>query len=173
MSKRITCISLFDKESINQIEDLVCKVDYKLCKVPYSEFDRETKDTLPYHLTLQSYSKTQKDEALEILKQIKIEPIELTVNSVNIKNSFDNSYNIYLEIDENKELINIYEQFYSLTKNNKYNPKTYVPHITLHCDKNYEKIISIKNAIQKNLESMKLKFRDIGVFEIYPANRIK
>ena len=173
MSKRITCISLFDRQSINKIESLVLKVNRELCKVPYLEEDRQNKDTLPYHITLQSWNGSQEEEALKILKQIEIGPIKLTVNSINIKNSHNNSYNLYLGIDQNEELLNIYEQFYKITKNFKYNPRTFVPHITLHCDTNYDNIISIKNTIEQNFKQFEVTFREMGLFEIYPAKRIK
>lgn len=173
MSKRITCISMFDEESINRIEDLIKRVNTKLCKVPYLEDDRESKDTLPYHITLQSWNETQKEEALQVLKQIKIMPITLTINSVKIKNSHNNSYNLYLGIEQNEELLNIYEQFYKLTKNAKYNPETVIPHITLHCDKNYDYIINIKKSIEKKIKQFEISFKEIGLYEIYPAKRIK
>lgn len=173
MSKRITCISLFNKESISKIDNLIEEYKYRLCKVPYLEEDRQNKDTLPYHITLQSWNETQKEEALQILKQIKIKPITLTINGINIKNSHNNSYNIYLEIEENKQLLDIYIQFYKITQNNKYNPETFIPHITLHCDKSYENIINIKNSIEQNFEKFEVSFEGIGLFEIYPAKRIK
>lgn len=173
MSKRITCISLFDKESASKIESLIKEFKTELCKVPYLEEDRQNKDTLPYHITLQSWNESHKEESLQILKQIEIRPIKLIVNSINIKNSHNNSYNLYLGIDQNEELLNIYKQFYRITKNSKYNPRTFVPHITLHCDKNYDNIISIKNIIEQNFKQFEVSFKEIGLFEIYPAKRIK
>ena len=173
MRKRITCISLLDKESINRIEHLVKKFDGKLCKVPYLEENRQSKDTLPYHITLQSWNESEKETALHTLKQIEIKPIILNMNSINIKNSHNNTYNVYLGIEKDEQLLNIYKQFYKITQNTKYNPETFIPHITLHCDENYDYIINIKKSIEKNFKQFEIAFREIGLYEIYPAKRLK
>ena len=172
MSKRITCISLFDEESISKIDNLIGKYRYRLCKIPYLEQDRQNKDTLPYHITLQSWDETQKREALQILEQIEITPIKLIVNSINIKNSYNNAHNLYLGVERNEELLNIYRQFYEITKNSKYNPDTVIPHITLHCDKNYDYIVNIKNVLSKKFKEFQISFKKMGLYEIYPAKRI-
>ncbi len=173
MSKRITCISLFDKESINKIEKLVEEFNGELCKVPCFEENRGEKDTLPYHITLQIWNEEQKEEALQTLKQIKLKPITLNVNNINIKKSYKDSYNLYLEIELNTELRNIYKQFYKITKNSKYNPEIFKPHITLHCDRDYNKIVEIKEKIEQSFTKFEIYFEEIGLFEIYPAKRIK
>ena len=40
MNKRITCITLFNKNSINKINKLLKEFNNTLCKVPYLEEDR-------------------------------------------------------------------------------------------------------------------------------------
>lgn len=173
MDKRITAISVFDKESINKIDSLIKKINNKLCKVPYLEEDRKNKDSLPYHITLQTWNENEKEEALKILKQIELNPITIIVDSINIKNSYNNSYNLYFGIEQNEELRDIYEQFYKINNNPKYNPETFVPHITLHCDTDYDNIINIKDTIEQNFKQFEVSFKEIGLFEIYPAKRIK
>ena len=95
MNKRITSIALFDKQSLEKLEDITNTLDMKFCKVPYREEERE-----------------------------------------------------------------------------KYNPDTFIPHITIHCDKDYNKIEKIKNILNKNFKPFKVRFSEIGLFEIYPAVRI-
>lgn len=172
MNKRITCISMFNEESINKIENLVRSVDIKLCKVPCFEENREENDTLPYHITLQSWSEVEKENAINISNKIKINKIKLYVNKLEIKNSKNDTYNLYLGIEENNELMDIYNQFYKITNNLKYNPKSFIPHITLHCDKNYNNIINIKNILEKNFEPFVVEFEEMGIFKIYPAEKV-
>lgn len=53
MKKRFTCITIFDKESIEKINKMLSKLkEYNLCKVPYLKEpytlnNREEADTLP------------------------------------------------------------------------------------------------------------------------------
>lgn len=171
MNKRITCITLFNKDSINRINSLLKKTNIKLCKVPYLENDRYSKDTLPYHITLHSWNKNQEEEALDIFKQIKISPIKLVVNSINIKESH-NAYNLNLGIESNKDLINLYKIFYKETKNPKYNFETIKPHITIHYDVDLDKIICIKNSLEKGFKKFVIEFDKIGLYEIYPVKKI-
>ena len=51
MNKRITSIALLDDTSLNKLKDISDMLDERLCKVPYSEENRESLDTLPYHFT--------------------------------------------------------------------------------------------------------------------------
>ena len=54
----------------------------------------------------------------------------------------------------------------------KYNPDTFIPHITIHCDRDYNKIVKIKETINKNFLPFEVKFSEIGLFEIYPTKRL-
>lgn len=53
MRERITLISLFDKENLAKIDEMVRQLGDPLCKVPFSKniVDRVSVDTLPYHFT--------------------------------------------------------------------------------------------------------------------------
>ena len=77
MKKRITCITLFDEESLNKIKKMLSKLEnYNLCKVPYLKEpytleNREEADTLPYHFTLSYWDENDREEAINYFKSIK------------------------------------------------------------------------------------------------------
>ena len=107
-----------------------------------------------------------------IIKKIRFNEIELKIIGVNVKESFNDSYNLYFEIERNNELYLLQKQIYDLAKIEKYNPDNFVPHITIHCDKDYEKLVKIKETIMKEFIDFEVQFKQIGLFEIYPAKQI-
>ncbi len=72
MSKRITCIALFDKNSIKKLNDIVKEQNETFCKVPFREENRESLDTLPYHFTFTVWDSNEKNTAIEVIKKDKI-----------------------------------------------------------------------------------------------------
>ena len=66
----------------------------------------------------------------------------------------------------------IQSQIYNISKNEKFNPNTYLPHISIHSDKDYENLIKMRNIIMENFKPFTLSFNKLGLFEIYPAKRI-
>lgn len=173
MNKRITSIALFDKQSLKKLEHIISELNIKLCKVPFREEDREKLDTLPYHFTFCVWEIQEKDKAIEIIKDIKFKEIILNIIGINIKESFNNSWNIYFDIEQNEELYKLQKEIYDRAKIEKYNPDTFIPHITIHCDKDYDKIEKLKEILNKNFKPFKIRFSEIGLFEIYPAIRIQ
>ena len=172
MNKRITSIALFDHKSLNKFEKITSRINEHLCKVPYRENDREKLDTLPYHFTFTVWNIEDKDKAMKIIKNLKIDEIKIKIIGVNVKESFNNSWNLYFEIERNNELYEIQKDIYNLAKIEKYNPDTFIPHITIHCDRDYNEIVKIKETINKNFLPFDVKFSEIGLFEIYPAKRL-
>jgi len=173
MSKRITSIALFDKDSLNRLNESIKSINENFCKVPFREENRESLDTLPYHFTFTVWDSSEKDIAIEIIKKIKFNEIELKIIGVNVKESFNDSYNLYFEIERNDSLYLLQKQIYDLAKIEKYNPDNFIPHITIHCDKDYKKLIKIKDSIMSDFVDFKVRFKQIGLFEIYPAKRIE
>ena len=172
MEKRITSIALFDNESLENLKLRVNMINEKLCKVPYIEKNRESLDTLPYHFTFSVWNIKEKDKAIEVIKNIKFKEIKLNVIGVNVKESYNGSWNLYFEIQQNDELYKLQKDIYNCAKIEKYNPDIFIPHITIHCDKDYNKIKKLKEMINKNFKPVTIKFNEIGLFEIYPAIRI-
>ncbi len=173
MSKRITSIALFDKDSLGRLNENIKGLNEAFCKVPFREENRESLDTLPYHFTFTVWDSSQKDIAMEIIKKIKFNEIELKIIGVNVKESFNDSYNLYFEIERNNELYLLQKQIYDLAKIEKYNPDNFIPHITIHCDRDYEKLVKIKETVMNDFINFEVRFKQIGLFEIYPAKQIE
>lgn len=178
MRKRFTCIAMFDEESLEKISKAPLNIKNKdLCKVPYLKEpytleNREIVDTLPYHFTLSYWDEDYKAQALNVFNTISIHKIELSVESIKIKEGNDNSYNLYFSFSVSDRLKDIQQQIYNITKNEKFNPNTYLLHISIHSDKDYEKIKEMKDILMKNFEKFTVSFDKLGLFEIYPAKRI-
>ena len=115
----------------------------------------------------------KKDEAIEIIKSIKFKEIILNIIGVYIKESFNNSWNLYFDIEQNNELYKLQKKIYDSAKIEKYNPDIFIPHITIHCDKSYDRLEKFKKILDVDFKSFKVKFSEIGLFEIYPAIRIQ
>lgn len=173
MGERVTSIALFDKESLRRLDECVKGLNENFCKVPFREENREDIDTLPYHFTFTVWNINDKNKAIEVLKKIKFNKIKLKVIGVNIKESFHESYNLYFEIERNESLYLLQKSIYDLAKIEKYNPGNFIPHITIHCDKDYNKLVKIKDTIMNNFADFEISFEQVGLFEIYPAKRIE
>lgn len=172
MNKRITSIALFDRESLNKFEKITSRINERFCKVPYIEDDRESVDTLPYHFTFTVWNIEDKERAREIVRNLKINEVKLKIIGVNVKESVNNSWNLYFEFEKNNELYEIQKDIYNLAKIEKYNPDTFIPHITIHCDRDYNKLVEIKETINRNFQPFEVRFNEIGLFEIYPTKKL-
>lgn len=178
MKKRVTCITLFNEESLSKIKKILSKLEnYNLCKVPYLKEpytleNREEADTLPYHFTLSYWDENDREEAINYFKLINMKKIEILVEDVKIKEGNANSYNMYFSFTPSNDLKEIQTQLYNMTKNEKFNPITYIPHISIHTDKDYNKLTEMRNIIMQNFEPFPISFDKIGLFEIYPAKKV-
>ena len=45
--------------------------------------------------------------------------------------------------------------------------------IIIHIDKNYEKIIKMKNILEKDFKELELIVEKFGLYEIYPARLVE
>lgn len=171
-NKRITCITMLSDKSIKRIEDKVSGVKFNLCKVPYKENNREEKDKLPFHATICVWNNGNKEEIKEIIKNINITNIKLKITGTKIKQSYGDSFNIYFEFEKNNEFRKIQEIVYKYSNIEKYNPNSFIPHITIHIDKDYSKILELQNYIMKNFEAFEVEFNRLGVYEVYPPTKI-
>ncbi len=174
MNDRITLISLFNIEDLNKINNIIKNVTEPLCKVPYiKNIDNRTSiDTLPYHFTLSAWNIEEKDFILKKLSNIKFNSFKITVSSIEVMNGRENSYVLYFKIKENIELQNLQKQVYNILPVEKYNPNKFKFHITIHVDRDYDKIIKIKKELEQSFIPFELNVSSIGLFEIYPANLV-
>lgn len=79
MSKRITSIALFDKNSLHRLNKNIKGLNKTFCKVPFREGNRESLDTLPYHFTFTVWNSSEQDIAMKIIKRIRFNEIELKI----------------------------------------------------------------------------------------------
>ena len=171
-NKRITCITMLNEKSIKSIEKKVKGVGFDLCKVQYKENNRKEIDKLPSHATVCVWKNGNKEEIKEFIKKIKMTNVKLKIIGTKIKKSYGDSFNIYFEFEENNEFRKIQDIVYEYRKIEKYNPKTFVPHITIHIDKDYSKILMLQDYIMKNFKPFDVEFDHLGVYEIYPPVKI-
>lgn len=175
MNERITLVSLFDEDSTNRIKKVISITNEKVCKVSFGKniSDRYINDTLPLHFTISAWDIKNENLVISKLKMIKFPKTKIEIDGIEIMNGKENSYVLYFSIKENAELKKILEDIYSVVPSEKYNPKSFIFHITIHIDKDYNKILDMKNILEKNLDNMKLIVDKFGLFEIYPAKLIE
>lgn len=174
MSKRITLISFIEKNEIRKVEQLMENINEGTCKVPYGINDekRYEIDNLPYHFTIFATNKENQDKLLEIAQGIKIDKIRLKVNDIKIMNARYDSYCLYLSIEENEPIKELQRIFYKEFPKEKYNPDNFVFHMTLHIDKDYNKILNLQKILKKKFKPFFLEFDTLALFD-YPGEMIE
>lgn len=174
MIHRITLISFIEKNEINKVEQLMSKINENTCKVPYGVNDerRYEIDNLPYHFTVFATDKENENKMLEIAENINIDKIQLKVNDIKIMNAKYDSYCLYLSIEENDQIRELQRIFYKEFPKEKYNPNYFTFHMTLHIDKDYNKILKMQNILRQNFKPFSLEFDMLALFD-YPGEMIK
>lgn len=169
MNKRITLITFMEQNEINKIENLMSVVKENTCKVPYgiNDKNRYEIDNLPYHFTIFATKKENQDKILEIGEKVNIDKIQLKVNDIKIMDARDNSYCLYLSIEENKKIKELQRIFHNEFPKEPYNPDNFIFHVTLHIDKDYSKILELKNILKQNFNPFFLRFNMMALFN-YP-----
>lgn len=126
---------------------------------------------MPYHFTLSYWDEADKEEAIKIFNSINMKKIEILVEDIKIKEEH-NCFNLYFAFKPDEKLKEIQTQFYRNTKNEKFNPNTYIPHISIHADKDYNRLVEMRNKVKNDFKEFLLSFDKLGLFEIYPAKRV-
>ncbi len=111
---RITLITYFKKEELNKIYENIKYVNYHLCKFPYGINDnkRYKLDNLPYYFTIFATNKENETKLLKIANKIKITKINLKINEIKVMNRKNNSYVLYLGIENNNYMKKLQKLFY-------------------------------------------------------------
>jgi len=174
MSKRITLVSFIKNNEIKKVEKLMSNINENTCKVPYGINDekRYEIDNLPYHFTIFATNKENQDKMLEIAESINIDKIQLKVSDIKIMNARYDSYCLYLSIEDNEQIKELQRIFYKQFPMEKYNPDDFVFHMTLHIDKDYNKILNLQEILQENFKPFFLEFNTVALFD-YPGEMIK
>lgn len=175
MNERVTLVSLFDKENSKKIIDLLERIEQPLCKVPYGKNldNRMLVDTLPYHFTLFACPITKKNEMIEILDGLKFTPFSVLVKSIEIIKGAEDSYEIRFNIENNNHLYELQQFIYEKIPIKHYQPDEFHFHITIHCDKDYYKVLEMKEKLDSIFSPFTLQVEKFGLFEIYPANLVR
>ena len=100
-------------------------INENTCKVPYGINDQKRYeiDNLPYHFTIFATNKENQEQLLKIAKTINIDKIKLKINDIKIMKAIDNSYCLYLSIEENEPIRELQKIFYKEFPKEKYNPE--------------------------------------------------
>lgn len=175
MNKRITFISILDDNNLAKIQYYTKQINEKLCKVPFGKSvdNRQEIDTLPYHFTLSAWDISNKDNVIKELSKIDFSKLTLLINGVEIMSGKENSYVLYFNIEDNELLKLLQQKVYEVLPSEKYNPNNFNFHITIHIDKDYNKIIEMKQKILENFIPFELETDTFGLYEIYPAKLAK
>ena len=72
-----------------------------------------------------------------------------------------------------KKLKLLQEQIYHVLPNERYNLENFKFHITIHIDKDYNKIISMQEKILQDFKPFELEVNTFRLYEIYPAKLAK
>ena len=175
MNERITLVSLFNLENLNKISNIINTISEPLCKVPFGKNvdNRIETDTLPYHFTIFSWDIKKEKEIIDFLSNITYKSFNVLVDKIEIVEGNEGSYELRFNVLKNDELHDIQNYIF-----NKYSSKYYIPenfnfHITIHIDKDYDKILNMKEKILQDFVPFELTVDTIGLFEIYPAKLVK
>lgn len=174
MSKRITLISLLEEKELRKVESLMSVIKEKTCKVPYGINDekREEIDNLPYHFTIFATKKENQEKMLKIAKSIKVSEIQLKIDDIKIKEASQESYCLYLSIEESQAIKDLQRIFYKEFPKEYYNPDHFIFHMTLQIDKDYDKVLTLQNTLKQNFKPFFLKFSRLVLFD-YPGEMIE
>lgn len=175
MNERITFISIFNKKSLEKIEYYTKQINDKTCKVPFGKNvdNRVEVDTLPYHFTLSAWDISYETKVKNELSKIEYPKLKILIHDIQIMNGKENSFVLCFSIEKSKELRLLQSKIYKMLPSEKYNPANFNFHITIHIDKDCNKINSMKEKILKNFVPFELEVDTFGLYEIYPAKLVK
>lgn len=81
-------------------------------------------------------------------------------------------FTIFATKKENQQIKELQRIFYNEFPKEPYNPDNFIFHITLHIDKDYSKVLELKNILKQNFKPFFLRFNMLALFN-YPGDMIK
>ena len=111
-------------------------------------------------------------EIIKIAQKIDIDKIKVKVNNVKIMKGRNASFVLYLAIEDNEEIKELQRIFFNEFPKEKYNPEEFTFHLTLHIDKDYDKVLELQNTINDNFKPFYLEFDRLALYD-YPGDMIK
>jgi len=168
---RITLITFSEQKELN---NLLKNINIEMCKVPYGIDDKNRFkiDNLPFHFTIFATDKKNERELLQMLQNVSISSFILKINRLEIMPGRNNSFILYFGIEESKELKELQRYFYEYFGEEKYNPETFLFHMTLHIDYNYELIQELYKTISVSFQPFIIEVNDLALFD-YPGEMIQ
>ena len=159
MQERITFVLTFNTESTKKINSYTKNCQENLCKVPFGKNvdNRLEADTLPYHVTLSAWNIEDEERVNNALSQIEFPKLKIQINSLGIMNGKENSYVLYFDVEKSEQLKLLQSQIYQVLPSKNYNPENFNFHITIHIDKDYNKILAIKEKILETFKPFTLE----------------
>lgn len=88
-------------------------------------------------------------------------------------NGKENSYVLYFSVQKKEKLKLLQSQIYQVLPSKNYNPENFNFHITIHIDKDYNKIIAMQEKILQDFKPFELEVSIFRLYEIYPAILVK
>lgn len=174
MHERITFVLTFNDKDTQKINSYTKNCPEKLCKVPFGKNvdNRIEADTLPYHVTLSAWNIEDKERVNNALSQIKFPKLKIKITNLEIMNGKENSYVLYFNIEKSEQLKLLQSKIYQVLPSKNYNPENFKFHITIHIDKDYNKILAMKEKILETFKPFTLEVDAFKLYEIYPAELI-
>lgn len=74
--------------------------------------------------------------------------------------------------EDNNNIKHLQQIFFDEFKGEKYNPKNFIFHITLHIDKNEQTIFDLQKTLLENFVPFELEFDKLVLFD-YPGDKIE
>ncbi len=174
MGKRITLISSLSQLELKRIDKLLIDIGVNTCKFSYGINDdvREILDTLPYHVTIFGTDKGNQEEFIKLIETIKMGKMIVKVSSLEVMPGNDNSYVLYLGIENNEKLKELQRTIRTKFPSKYYNPDNFKFHITLDIDKNYQKIKKLQSEILKRFKPFDIEVGELALYD-YPGSEIR
>ncbi len=174
MRKRITLIMMPDDKSVNQIQTLIQDIPEKMCKVPFGIDDnnRYQMDNLPYHFTIFATNKENEAYMLALMHQLELPTIKIQVEDICVKKAKQEGFILYFSIKKNAQMYELQNRFYSKMPTENYNPQHFVFHMTLHIDKEENKVLKMQEIIKAKWKPFTMECKTLGLFN-YPGEIIK
>ena len=97
---------------------------------------------------------------------------KLKINRIEIMRGKNDSFVLYFGIEENKELKELQKIFYEHFHEEKYNPETFLFHMTLHIDQDYEIIREIYKTLSTLFKPFAIEINALALFN-YPGEMIR
>ena len=122
--------------------------------------------------TIFATNKENQNEIIRIAQKIAIDRIKVKVNGVKIMKGRHDSFVLYLSIEDDEKIQNLQRMFFDNFSTENYNPEKFTFHLTLHIDKDYDKILKLQNMINSKFNPFYLEFDKLALYD-YPGEMIE